>query len=324
MPSSRFLKSPRFLAGEKTEEPTPAIIIPLIAPYMRHPFSGVGGDGAVTLDGVTTPAWASRIGNVYTMTRPASCTSLTLNANITLRAIHFLDVLTRLTGPASAVIQFNGNNGANATTGAVGAGGAAVAAAWNLGSPAGANGATNANGNAGVTSNYIGGNGGNSGNCPTRGVGLGSTAALLSTRGTPATNVFLRISGNTPASPNASTTTVGGGPGGGGPGQTASAFGGGGGAGGGIVNIVCGILDFAGLISANGGNGGNGNGTADAAGGGGGGGGGYVAVDCVLVETTPTLQAAGGTGGAGFGSGGNPGVTGGTGTTLLLPLFTGY
>ncbi|HMH31065.1 MAG TPA: glycosyl hydrolase family 28-related protein, partial [Methylomirabilota bacterium] len=120
-------------------------------------YGGVFGDssdGAALLDGTNTVGWASKSGNVYTMTRDCFCSSLTVSTSVSLNmAGHTIFGGTLVTGPGT--ISNDGNAGnANGTAGTAqsgtvlsNAGGAGNTGAGSAGA-AGAGGAMIASGGA--------------------------------------------------------------------------------------------------------------------------------------------------------------------------------
>lgn len=280
---------------------------------------GDGSDGAATLDGTATVAWASKSGSVYTMTRDAWLTSLSVSTGVTLNLAGFLPYV-RGTVTNAGTIQAIGNAGSGVT------GGAAVSAvgSWGTNAGAGGNGASgtaSGNNGAGSGGNSLGGGGGAGGNADgTRIGGTGNTsaspgAALGSIR---ELGVFMRrrfIGGN-------AINGSGGGGGGGAVAGAGTATGGGGGSGAPLAAIFC--LTYngtGGVLQSKGGDGAAGAVTVDGkAGGGGGGSGGPVLLACFQQTAAGTVQSVGGTGGAGAG-GGVKGNDGTPGTVVSLVGF---
>ncbi len=296
-------------------------------------FFGTGEDGSAHLDGAATPAWTSRVGSVYTMTRDAFVTDLTMDAGTTLKTAGCrLYGTGTLTCPSTALIHNSGVDGAaGTTTGA--AGGLGGSGLVLLGGGAGGlgNGHTSGFSSAGGDrTNSKGGAGGAGGpgdpgaasaggtvTAPAAGVGgFGSLWNLLTGF----------VMGYNAGSPGVNTLTGGAGGGGGGSGDDGGgdgSNGGSGGGGGGIVLIFFKTVVLGGRIVANGGNGGVA--TIDAGagyGGGGGGAGGGGVVILVYAEKTGsgTLEVTGGNGGAGQGISGAAGSDGSDGTVYEFAL----
>lgn len=268
---------------------------------------GDGSDGAVTLDGSTTyNTWSGLAGSTYTMTRDVFCTSLTVNAGVTLLPNNFRVFCTGAVinnglfsadGHAGLANGTNGSSlGAQITTGGR-AGGAgqtttgSAGAASNVGSPAGGAGGAGASGSGGA-----GGVTQSSGTYFYRSIATAVSGSLFF-QGTP--------------------YPVTGGAGGGGGGGDTTHTGGGGGGGGGVILAVAHSVTNSGTMSAGGGGGGTpatGN-----CGGGGGGTGGQILTYTLSAWTAGTTNVAGGVPGGGVGSG-TTGTTGGVGTVLNMVL----
>ena len=290
-----------------------------LADYGAHPSSmfGPGSDGAADLDGTNTVAWASKAGNVYTMTRCAYLTTLRVRAGCTLVKRFIPFVSGTLTVDATGVVADDGNDAVANTAGGTistltrlpessGNGGAAGRNTTGNGTPA--SNTTSAYGGAGGAGGISGG--GNTG-------GAGGTLAepteqVNTLRGTGFMGgIYLLGTGATLYRPA-------GGSGGGSGGATlgtGTATSGGGGSGAAISMIFARQIANAGTIRCNGGAGGNAAATGNgAAGGGGGGGGGYlIVVSNTALANAGTIQANGGAGGAGAG-GGASGAAGAAGT----------
>lgn len=266
---------------------------------------GDGSDGAATLDGTATVAWASLAGSTYTMSRDCTLTSLTVNSGITLapagRRIWCAGPVT-----SAGTIAVPGNNATGATAGGV-TGSLTIG-----GGVAGGAGATG-NGVVGTSSNSAGqGSGGAGGAGGTGTAGAGGTARSALTYFLKSPAVFLAGLANI----NGTVQSINGGSGGGGGGGDGTNSGGGGGGGGGNVAIMAWTVVNTGTINVNGGNGGNGAGGN--AGGGGGGAGGLVLIFSLVPWTnTGTATVAGGSGGTKTGTGVN-GSSGGTGSVLNI------
>lgn len=280
-------------------------------------------DGAaVTLDGVVTPAWTTRVGSVYTVTREYFVGTLTVNAGITLNHSGFW-------GNGTSLVN-RGHINADGGSGLAGAGGS-LAGNGELCSQTGTGGSggNNAAGTAGTTSTGVGillpggvgaggaggasggGNAGGAGgtyNAPTTtNFGLGNRLAI-------ALLAAMNMSAQVPVRFN------NGAGGGGGGASGVGSIGGGGGAVGGIMGLAFATIDNTGTgsITANGGAGANGNGGGTGAGGGGGGAGGVLFVVAKsLTGNAPT--ANGGAAGAGTGTG----AAGVAGPAGLLQLYIG-
>lgn len=270
---------------------------------------GSGSDGAVTLDGSVTVAWATKAGNVYTMTRDAQLTALTVSNGVTLKTANWR-IFCQSTPVNNGTIT---NPGANAS----GASGGATTGSGTLGTgQSGGSGGTGAGtaGGAGQTIGAVGGNGGASGS--------NAGGAAGTQRATPA-NAVSFLDNPVPLLTGVvilfnTVSGLGGGSGGGGGGGDGTNAGGGGGGAGGCVVILAPGFTNNGTVSAPGGNGANG--VAGNAGGGGAGGGGNVIVATLAAWTqSGTVSAAAGSPGSGSGTGGS-GLAGQTGITLNLVL----
>ncbi len=271
-----------------------------------------GSDGAFTADGSATPAWATRSGSVYTMTRNAYLASLTINSGVSIITSGYLIWGTgTLTGvDATSVIK---NGGSNSTAGSSGLAGPAGIMG------AGSNGGTGFSASNGTASGGLttalggqGGQGGASGvrTSPTAGVPTAPSAAQGSLHGI---STLVAFTGGT--TPSGSLQYKGGTGGSSGGGETGS--GGGGGGGGGICAVAFRAFAGAGTVHADGGNGGNG---TTLAGGGGGGGGGAVLIrtGTATVASIWTLRAAGGI--KGNGAGGSPNGNDGSAGNVFVSL----
>lgn len=277
---------------------------------------GDGSDGVADLNGSNSIAWCSKSGNVYTMTRNAWCTNVTVRAGCTLVKRFILYVNGTLTVEATGIVHDDGNAASGGTAGAqMGftgrlpqSTGAAGASGRNT-SGAGANGSSNtdayggAGGNGGISGlGQAGGTGGtaaepaNTESNNLRGLGFLGIPLLQSGTG------FIRASGG-----------GGGGAGGCNPG-TGTATSGGGGGGGCDSMLVAKTISNLGVIRANGGAGGDAvaTGNGQAGGGGGGGGGRLIIVSNTALASAGTIQCNGGAPGNGAG-GGAVGIQGSNG-----------
>jgi hypothetical protein len=273
---------------------------------------GNGDDGPATLDGTATVAWATKVGNTYTMSAPCGCTNLTVNSGV--------DIITN-----GYPIYVNGtltNNGTihwDGTAGVGSSGGGALSANFYGNSTSGSAGTTTtAPSGAGSTATSLGGAGGTGGTSPSGAGAVGGTPTppAASAGGIVYCQSLLGIAtGRIPSA----ASLFNGGSGGGGARGDASGAGGGGGAGGGVVGIFAYILAGNGLISAKGGAGAGVNAGATNGGGGAGGGGGFVGF--VTSTTNPgsvnTISAAGGAGAAGKGTG-TSGANGSAGRIAII------
>lgn len=264
---------------------------------------GDGSDGAATLDGTATVAWATKSGSVYTMTRDCLTTSLTINSGVTLNTAGFRLFCTG-TVTNAGTIQANGGAG-NANGGAGTTPGSGTLA-----------------GNAGGVGNVGAGSGGpiagsRLGMAPGGAGGLGSGGAGGSTgfSGSTATSMLRnpQIFATGAIGWSGAASALGGGPGGGGGGGDTTNKGGGGGAGGGVVGIAARAVVNTGTLSAVGGAGGTP--TTGNCGGGGGGAGGLILAYTLSAWTAGTTVVTGGAAGTGVGTGA-VGVAGGNGSAL--------
>jgi hypothetical protein len=275
------------------------------------PRFGDGSDGAITADGIAAiPALGGApVGSVYTLTRDAFPTNLTVNSGVTI-----------VTNGFRLIVQGTLTNNGTVSNGGLTASGATAGAAVPAGTlggsfAGGAGGNAGGAGAAGTSATTSAGGAGGAGGAATAGGagGAGGTA-------TPPT----AVQGGIPrASPyvetgqvfgNAGLKLVLGGAGGGGGGADGVNAGGGGGSGGAYLLIAArAVVNSAtGLIHANGGKGANG--TAGNAGGGGGGGGGYVGVVTRSLSNAGTISASGG----GFGLGSGTGAAGSSGAVGIV------
>lgn len=271
---------------------------------------GDGSDGAATLNGSNTVAWATLAGSVYTMTRDCDLTSLTISSGVTLVVAGY-KILCTGTITNSGTISANGNS-ASSSTGAAALTSRTLATGAKGGNGAAGNGAAgnNSSGGVGVGAGSAGGNGG------TGSAGAGGTTLTGLTY--PLRSPQAMLSGT--ISFATTTAALSGGSGGGGGGGDGTSAGGGGGAGGSIVCIFCRtFLNQSGAtISATGGSGFSP--TAGNAGGGGGGGGGLVIVYSINPWTqSGTITVTGGSGGTAHGTGTN-GTAGANGNSLNVVL----
>ncbi|MBI2644989.1 beta-propeller fold lactonase family protein, partial [Candidatus Uhrbacteria bacterium] len=275
-------------------------------------FFGDGTDGPQTLnvDGNGTYTMAAlsfdNPTDTYTLTRDLYCTTLTINASVTVKSVGYR-IFCKTSVTNSGTISANGNDASGAT-----AGGQTPQATVN-GGVAGGNGATGACVAGTSISVSLGGSGGAGGAGTAAAGGAGTSTAPAANLGgfrhaPAALHMWLLNTTSTPV-------RIGGGSGGGGGGgDNTSINGGGGGGGGGIIIVVSPTITNSGTISAIGGNGANGTG-ANSGGGGGGGGGVLVLISNTAVSGTKAVT--GGIKGTGTGGGGD-GSNGATGTIIEI------
>lgn len=277
-----------------------------------------GVDGAATLDGAATVAWATRVGNIYTMTRDAFLTSLTINGGVTLKPAGFrlfgTGTLTTVAGAPNGQISCDGNPGVGLTAGAAGSTGTLLSGyAGGNGGAAGVNPGNSGSNQTGFAG--AGGHGGDGTSVPGNGGTMTAPAASL---GRPdafnAGNLgtIQGLSGTT-----VTFTAIGGGAGGGGGGGAAGGVTGGGGAGGGVMVIVFRALSLASAADIHCTGGAGANGTIGCGGGGGGGGG--VLIIAYGSKNAVTFSAA--TNCAGGAAGSGPTVVATAGSTGALYEF---
>ena len=268
---------------------------------------GDASDGSATLDGTATVTWASKASSVYTMTRDAMLTSLTVNSGVTLNTANYRIFCTGTVSNAGTIAS-NGNNATSATA-------AAAQATGPLIGNGGGAGATGAGATGGASGTRWGTGTGSAG-------GLGSAGAAGAAGGAQKTGITPhRVPGPVLSGYSAWAGTgypVGGAAGGGGGGGDGTNSGGGGGAGGGILAILAHAITNTGTMSANGGNGFTP--TTGNCGGGGGGGGGLVLGYTLAAWTAGTTSVTGGTQGSGVGTG--AAGTAGTAGTVLNVVIT--
>ncbi len=295
------------------------------------PYWGDGADGALHYDGIATVLGVVPSGNVYDLNRVVNCTTLLVDAPVTIRFRNFWMTCTG-TATINGLIGNIGNNGSGRVPGSsiptgayatsstptggagafgVGAGGAAGGTAnspttWSASAsaPAGANGGQGQGGGGGSVAGFAGGIGGAVGIAS---VNLGRVSAE--------TGFSLNNRGNGTAWDYASG-------GGGGAVLDGSGTGGGGGGPGALTFFAAPKIIGSGTISSRGGNAGTaalGGGATAAAGGAGGGGGWTIVVYGTRTGGTVTFDAAGGLGTAGAGTGGTGG-NGGAGTVTGFNL----
>jgi hypothetical protein len=267
---------------------------------------GDGSDGAATLDGTATVAWATLAGSVYTMSRDCFCTTLVVNAGVTLvpRGGRIF---------CSLNLTNNGTIGTVGNDGTATAGGATVTgfsgSVLTAGIVGGAGGIT-AVGTSGQNGGYGVGNGGagGAGASTAGGAAGGGTGVGTSVYRTPQPALIGWGGG---------ISLKGAGTGGGGGGDGTNRGGGGGGAGSPLI-IFAKAFTNAGTLTARGGNGftplaGN-------CGGGGSAGGSQILIYTLTAWTnTGTTVTSAGTPGAGVGTG-TAGATGSTGTVFAVTL----
>lgn len=293
--------------------------ITTIPPGFSNLVFGGGTDGTFTADGSATPAWATRSGSVYTMTRDCACTTLTVNNGVTIKTGGFRVFCT-------AALVNNGNINYDGIPSSLGTGGTAT-----TGGTAGASGGTGGSSTTttgGSPSGVVvslGGAGGNGGASGAVAGGTGGSATIPSPGqgGIEGAYTFYSVLTARPifAASGAATQAFsggGGGAGGGSSGGISNAGGGGGGGGG--VNVYAYTVSGNGTISAAGAVGGVGRASNGAGGGGGGGGFIIIVTTTASVTSVNTFSVAGGVGGVGSGSGAT-GSTGGAGRLIsfLVP-----
>lgn len=271
------------------------------------PLYGDGSDGAWTLDGATTPGWATRVGNVYTLTRACFLTDLNVAAGMTLQPVGF-PIYVKGTWSGTGLIETNGN------AAAAHVGGAAIGGNHMLGGAAGGTGGTAVGaGTAGTARTTLAGSGGIG--------GVGVAAAGAAGVATPPNSAYSTIHTLQTLlnlsfySPQIGPLSFAGGAGGGGGGGATATRGGGGGSGGGTIAIFAKHVTFTGTIEVKGGAGANAGASATNGGGGGGGGGGFIITvsDDALPAMTRTVT--GGVPGNGV-NGGTNGTVGAVGLAV--------
>jgi len=268
---------------------------------------GDGTDGSATLDGSTTLPWATLNGGVYTMTRDALTTALTIQSGITLVCAGYR-IFCQGTVTNSGTISANGNNATSFT-----GGGASTPRSLGTGRTGGAGntgaGSTGGQGGFGV------GNGGGGGN------GTGANTGGASVSPLSGLNWVLRdVQGIATGTISYASTpqAIAGGSGGSGGGGDGTNRGGGGGSGGSLIAVLARSFTNNGSLTAVGGNGFTP--TAGNCGGGGGGGGGGIFVFTINpAANSGTTNVAGGSGGSGVGSG-TAGANGTSGTVLFVQM----
>lgn len=320
-------------------------------------YFGDGSDGTVLMDGTNTfPAFASKAGSVYTLTRDLYCDTLQINGGAQLKTgnyrIFCYTGILDCTGAASPAIFGNGNNGANASGAALGSGGAqgsitatlgqggAGGGGANGGTGVGGNGVTGGNPGGSVSNGGTGGPPGNVSNSGGSGTSVGgaspqATATLPFVWQHPDADMYVVTAVGSGAPPWSAIRGGGGGSGGGAGGGNGVQSGGGGAGGGGGGNVMyiaardiyCGSYLLAAVDGGTGGNGGNGQGASNTGGGGAGNGGGGGVLHIVHATLSGpggcTLSANGGTAGNGGNgtTGGNAGKGGTGGTSGLINDF---
>lgn len=279
---------------------------------------GDGSDGSATLDGITTPAWATRSGSVYTLIRDVFCTSLTVNNGVTVNANN-----AGTTGPYrifctgtltnnGSIVTVPGVGLANGTAGTFP--GTVNNMLAGLGSTGGA-GQTTAGSISTATNPGLGGAGGNggagSGNAGgTAGTVTAPNAASSIWRAYPTSTLLTTLNANGTAS------RISGGTGGGGGGGDGTNKGGGGGGGGSTLMILAKTIAGTGAITSPGGNGGTPS-TGNCGGGGAGGGGVVIIHSNSAVPGSQTVTAPAGTAGSGVGTG-SAGSSGASGNVVTF------
>lgn len=277
-------------------------------------------DGTVNFDGTNTFAFATKSGNVYTLTRTIMGGTVTVATGCTVKlsgyAIYASVVLT-----GAGTIHFNGNDASGFTPGS------AVAAAFYGGGTAGGAGGNDGGGTNGVsqtTQATFGGAGGNGGNAPSG--YSGGTGGTVSLPPDSTYNglywAYTLFAAQVPMFLGASVNPqqAKGGAGGGGGGSTAGAGkrGGGGGGGAGVAAIFAATITGTLTIQCKGGVGAQAPDLNGAGGGGGGGGLLWIVTSTSGYAAFTTVSVAGGAGGAVNGTG-PVGSTGSAGR--LIELF---
>lgn len=277
-------------------------IADVLTAITTSPFSGGlfgdSSDSTQVLDGTVTPAWATKSGSIYTMTRDANLTSLTINSGVTLKPVGYR-IFCRGTVTNNGTISNAGNNATSAT------GASSTGSGSNAGGRAGGNGGTTTGTAASV--NGSGGASGTAGGTGSSGVGgIGAAATALYTQWwkNPVTALMGFVGSF------AAGLVLAGGQGGGGGGGDGTNSGGGGGGGAGPIIIFAFAVINNGTITSAGGNGFTP--TTGNCGGGGAGGGGLILIYTLSAWTAGTTSVAGGTPGSGVGSGtaGTTGIAG--------------
>lgn len=306
------LGSPGLSASAAMDYVRSVLALPVFPEVNYGNLFGDGSDGVATLDGVATVAWASKAGSVYTLTRNAKLTSLTINNGVTLN-----------TGPGRWLVFCRGTVTIN-PGGIIDASGGAGQANGTAGASQGSG--TLAGGRAGGAGNTGAGSAGTS---QANAIGLGSagaggagSAGAGGAAGT-VTNVASVANMAVPpvlgvAAVFANVFVVGGGPGGGGGTGDNTNKGGGGGAGGGPIFVVAWALVNNGTIQAPGGAGGT-PATGNCGGGGGGSGGLVLVYTLTAVTGSGSVNVAPGGAGSGVGTGA-AGSAGSAGAQLFQVL----
>lgn len=283
-------------------------------------FYGDGSDGAADFDGTNTFGFATKVGNVYTLTRDVYLNGATVRAVVTIKAnafrIHDKDTFTT---EAGSIIHADGANGSSGSGGGGGVGGGQAFNTVLYGTQGGAgsnNPAASPGGNAVNPRGGLGGAGGSGGSGAGAAAGTFPTASSLALKGGSRAMPFAVMGMSIANSPGLANTypIEGGGGGGGGRGEVGNG-GGGGGAGGGHLILCVKTFVWNGTLRAAGGNGGNG--TTGNTGGGGAGGGGYIMVASSSISGTQVSSVVAGTAGTGFGTG-TAGSAGAAGNVMIL------
>lgn len=278
-----------------------------------------GSDGAADLDSVNAVAWASKAGSIYTMTRDALLTNLTIRTGSTLVKLYVPFVNGTLTIEAGGILRDNGNA-------AVGITGGATLSTTRRPVSAGQNGVngrntTGAGGNVGVNqvtsfggSGGIGGAsglgqaGGNPGGVTAPGAIVGSARTLAYALATQLYSNTTLVNANGGSGGGAGGCNVG----------TGTAISGGSGGGAPASLLFAKTISNAGEIRCDGGAGGNASFTGNGqAGGGAGGGGGLLVIVTNTAAIGGTATADGGAGGTGANGGAN-GADGADGAMVVL------
>ena len=279
-------------------------------PTTKSGHFGDGFDGAAVLDGTATVPWASKAGSIYTMTRNCYCTTLTVNAGVTLITHGYQRFATISVVDLGTIQDLGGAGAANGT-----AGSATAAGIYGV-SGAGGAGNTGA-GSAGTNTTSFGHGKGAAGGAGSS----GAAGAAGTVTGDGITSVYRN---STPASVGilgfGAVRLLSGTSGGGGGGGDGTNKGGGGGGGAGMHSVFTPsyTLGVTGVINFQGGAGGT-PATGNCGGGGGGGGGIFLVYSIMPPSILGTVNVAGGAAGAGVGTGaaGTPGVNG---DMLTIPL----
>lgn len=276
---------------------------------------GDGSDGAATLDGVAVVGWAGLVGTVYTMTRDAFLTNLTVSVGVTLKPAGFRLFVNGVLANAGT-IERDGNAAALGVAGALLAAETLGASfAGGAGSAGVGVGAAGTNATQGLPGGTGAGGAGGAGGADAGGA-AGTYTAIVATEGSlrslPQAVLGSAIgTGGIPA-------LQGGAGGGGGGADNAGVTGGGGGGGASTLMIAANVLVNSGAIHSTGGAGAAASGAGGNGGGGGGGGGGSILLVTRSTTGAGTITVAGGAGGAALGAGGVAGAAGAVGNIVRV------